>query len=181
MATPEKANRIDAQWQERSTMWGRHSHNLVEGVFAQLLGGFISRNRKSYNSEHRMFYDILDDEENIEYWLGGRWGEEDDFEAHLIGGPGMSVSQGHQGIAVATNCRVLLLNKGKITNNVVELPYQNIENVDFNDGMISSGVKFRGRLIKEYDFYFDHMGKTDVKGQAYPLVDCIQGHLTASP
>ena len=82
---------------------------------------------------------------------------------------------------MATNLRVLLLNKGKITNNVVELPYQNIENVEFNDGVISSGVKFRGQLLKEYDFYFDHLGKADVMGRADPQVDCIQGHLTGSP
>ena len=89
--------------------------------------------------------------------------------------------QGHKGIAVATDRRVFLLNKGKITNNVVELPYQNIENVEFNDGMVSSGVKLRGHFIKEYDFYFDHLGKADVMGRAELLVDCIQGHLTGSP
>ncbi len=178
MASQEKADRIDAQWRERSTMWGRDSHNLVEGLFAQFLGSWTSRDRKSYNGEHRMLYDILDDDENIEYWLGGRWGEENEF-----GAPGLGVTelQGHKGIAVATSSRVLLLNKGKITNNVAELPYQNIETVEFNDGMMSSGVKFRGRLIEEYDFYFDHMNKADVKGQTYPLVDCIEGHLTASP
>ena len=178
MASQEKVNRTDTQWRERSTMWGRDSHNLVDGVFAQLLASWTSRNRKSYNGEHRMLYDIPDDDENIEYWLGGRWGEEGEF-----GTPGLGVTdlQGHKGIAVATDRRVLLLNKGKITNNVVELPYQNIENVEFNDGMVSSGVKLRGHFIKEYDFYFDHLGKADVMGRAELLVDCIQGHLTGSP
>ena len=37
MASQEKVNRTDTQWRERSTMWGRDSHNLVDGVFAQLL------------------------------------------------------------------------------------------------------------------------------------------------
>ena len=63
----------------------------------------------------------------------------------------------------------------------VELPYDRIDDVGYNDGMITSGVKFLGSTIEPYSFYFDHNNKVGVKGQARRLLDCVQQRLAAPP
>ena len=88
---------------------------------------------------------------------------------------------GHEGIAVATDRRVLLLGSGLLGSKEVELPYDRIDDVGYNDGMISSGVEFRGSTIEPYSFYFDHNNKAGVKGQARRLLDCVQQRLSAPP
>ena len=157
-----KAERIDAQWQDRSPM----------------------PDLKKYDSARKELHDILDDDEEIEYWLAGRWGLPDDFRVSLMGGlmggPGRQ-NTGHEGIAVATDRRVLLLGSGLLGSKEVELPYDRIDDVGYNDGMISSGVEFRGSTIEPYSFYFDHNNKAGVKGQARRLLDCVQQRLSAPP
>ena len=65
-----RVQRFDAQWQERSRMPGRQN----QGILAGLVGNFLGKNLKSYDSERGKLYEVLDEDENIEYWLGGRWG-----------------------------------------------------------------------------------------------------------
>ena len=91
-----------------------------------------------------------------------------------LGGTGT----GHEGIAVATDRRVLLLRSG---SREIELPYDRIDDVEYNDGAITSGVKFQGGTIEPYSFYFDHENKAGVKGQARRLVDCVRQHLAVPP
>ena len=88
---------------------------------------------------------------------------------------------GYEGIAVATDRRVLLLRSGALGSREIELPYDRIDDVEYNDGMVSSGVKFQGSTIALYSFYFDHNNKAGVKGQARRLVDCVRQHLAAPP
>ena len=149
-----KAERIDAQWQDRSPVPGR-----------------------KYDSERKKLHDILDDDEDIEYWMGGRWGLPDDFRSYFGGQQGT----GNEGIAVATDRRVLLLGSGLLGPKEVELPCDRIDDVGYNDGMITSGVKFLGSTIEPYSFYFDHNNKVGVKGQARRLLDCVQQRLAAPP
>ena len=171
-----KTERIDAQWQDRSAMAGRTN----PGFLARLLSNASGANLKKYEGERNKLHEILDDDENIEYWLGGRWGLPNDFGFAPMGGLG-SNRTGHEGIAVATDCRVLLLRSGALGSREIELPYDLIDDVEYNDGMITSGVEFQGSTIEPYSFYFDHNNKAGVKGQARRLVDCVRQHLAVPP
>ncbi len=169
-----KTERIDAQWQDRSAMAGR----MNPGLLSRLLTNLSGANLKKYEGERKKLHEILDGDENIEYWLGGRWGLPNDFEVSTFRGGGKT---GHEGIAVATDRRVLLLRSGALGSREIELPYDRIDDVGYNDGMITSGVKFEGSTIEPYSFYFDHNNKAGVKGQARRLVDCVRQHLAAPP
>ena len=171
-----KTERIDAQWQDRSSMPGRTNPGFLAGLLSTLSGA----NLKKYEGERKKLHEILDDDENIEYWLGGRWGLPHDFQFSPLGGLG-SNRTGHEGIAVATDRRVLLLRSGALGSREIDLPYDRIDDVGYNDGMISSGVQFEGSTIESYSFYFDHNNKAGVKGQARRLVDCVRQHLATPP
>ena len=171
-----KTERIDAQWQDRSAMAGR----MNPGFLARLRSNASGANLKNYEGERKKLHEILDDDENIEYWLGGRWGLPNDFAFAPMGGPG-SNRTGHEGIAVATDRRVHLLRSGELASREIELPYDRIDDVEYNDGMIASGVEFQGSTIEPYSFYFDHNNKAGVKGQARRLVDCVRQHLAVPP
>ena len=169
-----KAQRIDAQWQDRSSMPGRANAGLLAG----LMGGFLGKNLKSYDNERRKLHEVLGEDEDIVYWLGGRWGLPTDFEfVSTFGGGRQPRSSGHEGIAVATDRRVLLLQGGAVFNKEIELPYDRIDAVEYNDGLITSGVEFQGSTIEPYSFYFDHNNKAGVKGQARHLADCVRQRL----
>ena len=168
-----KTERIDAQWQDRSAMAGR----MNPGLLSRLLTNVSGANLKKYEGERKKLHEVLDNDENIEYWLGGRWGLPSDFRI-LSSRLGSSNMTGHEGIAVATDRRVLLLRFG---SREIELPYDRIDDVEYDDGMISSGVKFRGSTIEPYSFFFDHNNKAGVKGQARRLVDCVRQHLAVPP
>ena len=155
-----KTGRIDAQWQDRSPMPGRMNAGLLSRLASNLSGA----NLKKYDGERKKLHEILDDDENIEYWLGGRWGLPNDFQFSPMGGPG-SNRTGHEGIAVATDRRVLLLRSGALGSREIELPYDRIDDVEYNDGMISSGVEFQGSTIEPYSFYFDHSTKLASKAK----------------
>ena len=174
-----KSQRIDAQWQDRSLMPSRKQG------FLGLLSSFFGDNRKSYDSEREKLHEVLEDDESIEYWMGGRWGSPDDFPqfdvSELMGRGFARNREGHQGIAVATDRRVLLLRSGVLGTREIELPYDRIDDVEYNDGMISSGVEFRGNSIEPYDFYFDHQNKPRVKGQARRFADHVRQHLVTPP
>ena len=116
-----KTERIDAQWQDRSAMAGR----MNPGLLSRLLTNVSGANLKKYEGERKKLHEILDDDENIEYWLGGRWGLPNDFRFDPMGGPGRNRT-GHEGIAVATDRRVLLLRSG---SREIELPYDRIDDV----------------------------------------------------
>ena len=171
-----RTERIDAQWQERSLMPGGKNRGILSG----LLGSLSGDNLKKYDGERKKLHEMLDDDEDIEYWLGGRWGLPDDFEFHHTG-TGMNPGSGHEGIVVATDRRVLLLQGGIVFNKEIELPYDRIDAVEYNDGLISSGVEFQGSAIEPYSFYFDHNNKAGVKGAARRFVDCVRQHLGTPP
>ena len=74
-----KAERINAQWRERSTMWSRNDPSVPERLIAGLLSSFTGENVTTYPGELRILYEVLEDDENIEYWMGGRWGDTSEF------------------------------------------------------------------------------------------------------
>ena len=56
------------------------------GFLPHLLGTASGANLKKYD-ERKKLHEILDDDENIEYCLGGRWGLPNDFQSSPLGGP----------------------------------------------------------------------------------------------
>ncbi len=169
-----KAERINAQWQNLAPDEGG------QGLLGRLMGkSAADRNR----AERRKLDEILEDDENIEYWLTGRWGKPNDFGSigealgRSMAGPGGGNKTGHAGVAVTTDRRLLFISGGNFGGRVVELPYERIDTVDYNDGMIASGVKFFGNNIDPYEFYHDHENKLGVKGRARRLAQSVRQHL----
>lgn len=193
-----KAQRIDAQWQERSTMWGRNEPGPLERIIGSLMGSFTGEKTDVYPGELRLLHEILEDDENIEYWMGGRWGDASEFDtmAQAVGRATASyamrqVLEGpapmtrwspnvHDGVVVATNRRVLMLNSGMVSNQVVEIPYEGLK-VAYNEGMITAGVKLSGSTDEDYAYYWDHKAKTKLRSRARPLYNAIRRHATSSP
>ena len=173
-----KAERINAQWQDLAPDEGG------QGLLAGLLGGLMGKSSANPNSaERRKLDEILEDDENIEYWLAGRWGKPNDFGSisgalgRSMAGPGGGNKTGHAGVAVTTDRRLLFISGGNFGGRVVELPYEHIDTVDYNDGMVASGVKFFGNNIDPYEFYHDHENKPAVKGRARRLAQSVRQHL----
>lgn len=82
-------------------------------------------------------------------------------------------------VVVATDRRVLMLNAGILLNDVVEIPYDGLR-VDYNEGMISSGLKFSGGVEEDYAYYLDHNGKKNIRSRARPLFECVQRRIGPS-
>ena len=170
-----KAERINAQWQDLAPDEGGQG----------LLGRLMGKSAADRNSaERRKLDEILEDDENIEYWLAGRWGKPNDFSSivenvgRAMAGPAVGGNKtGQAGVAVTTDRRLLFISGGILGGHVVELPYEGIDTVDYNDGMMASGVKFFGNNIDPYEFYHDHENKPAVKGRARRLAQSVRQHL----
>ena len=195
-----KEERIDAQWRERSTMWGRNNPSAPERMAAGLLNYFTGENLTTYPGELRILKEILEEEENIEYWMGGRWGDATEFTTlrdaagrmaarAIVGaftdGPGMGFGARrlelgvHNGVVVATDRRVLMLNSGMVTQDVVEIPYRGLK-VDYNEGIVCSGLKFSGSTEEDYAYYLDHNGKKHIRSRARTLFECVLRQVQAA-
>ena len=173
-----KEQRIEAQWRERSTMWARNNPSVPQRLISGLFSSFTGENVTTYPGELRMLQEALEDDENIEYWMGGRWGDATEFNnlgdavIRVIGGIRRIELGVHNGVVAATDRRILMLNSGMVMKDVVEVPYEGLQ-VDYNEGIASSGLKFSGSTAEDYAFYLDHSGKKNIKSRARPLFECV--------
>ena len=173
-----KDERIEAQWRERSSMWGRNNPSIPERLIAGLFGSFTGENTNTYPGELRLLQEILEDDENIEYWMGGRWGDATEFNTlrvvvtEAIAGFKHHEFGVHNGVVVATDRRILMLNPGMVSRDVVEVPYQGLR-VDYNEGIVRSGLKFTGSTEEDYAYYLDHSGKKNIRSRARPLFNSV--------
>ena len=192
-----RAERINAQWRERSTMWGRNEASVPERFIAGLFNFFNGENLTTYPGELRILHEILEDDESIEYWMGGRWGDAAEFNtlAETVGrfavraaigaatgmGGGMGLHEFgvHNGVVVATDRRILLLNSGTVSKDVIEVPYEGLQ-AEYNEGLTASGLKFSGSTAEDYAYYLDHKGKGHIKSRARPLLECVHRRAAAS-
>ena len=120
----------------------------------------------------------LDDDENIEVLLGGRW----EKEGRIGVRSGVSFGRqdtGNNGVIVATGRRVLFLNVNGFLSNVVEMPYYDIEGVSSNIGLISDGLIIASRAIENHEFYFDHENSLNYKGLTGVFAERVQGLMVA--
>ena len=117
-----KAERIDAEWYAvMPNGWGTFDD-----------GGM-------HSGERKMLHTILGDDESIEALVGGLFRQDTDRMAK------------HTGVAVATNKRVVFVDKGLFgSTETMELPYRSIEGVTSSTGMISAGIQITGRGAASY-------------------------------
>ena len=180
-----KSERINAQWRERSAMWSRNDPSVPERLIAGLLSSFTGENITAYPGELRILHEVLAGDENIEYWMGGRWGDASEFNTlgdaivRALGGFRRLELGVHNGVVVATARRVLMLNSGMMMKDVVEVPYEGLQ-VDYNEGLTCSGLKFSGSTGEDYAYYLDHNGKRNIRSRARPLFDCVQRRAAAA-
>ena len=87
--------------------------------------------------------------------MGGRWGDAEEFNS--LGYMVMVAITGvkrfefgvHNGVFVATDRRILMLNSGIVSKDVVEVSYQGLQ-VDYNEGLTGSGLKLSGSTDQDY-------------------------------
>ena len=102
--------------------------SVPERLIAGLLSSFTGENVTTYPGELRILYEVLEDAENIEYWMGGRWGDASEFNTlgdaigTMVSGLKRHEFGVHNGVVVATDRRVLMLNSGTVSKDVVEVP-----------------------------------------------------------
>ena len=127
MTTAKKRERIDQQWfAAMPEGWGTKAHGMERQEKAD---------RRAHGGERKMLYDLLDAAENIKAIVGGTYRAEQDTVR----------GSRHRGIAVATDSRVIFLDKGILgSTEVSEMPYRSIEGLTYSTGMFFGGVQITG-------------------------------------
>ena len=113
--------------------------------------------KNMHSGERRMLYDILATDEHIESMIGGRFLKD------------TGRIEKHNGVAVATNKRVVFVDKGIFgSTETMTISYDSIESVTYSKGMMAAGVHVIGRGASDYriEDIFD-------KDSVQPFVDCI--------
>ena len=121
---------------------------------------------RMHSGERQMLYQLLGDGESIRSMIGGTYrAEQDTNRLHK-----------HNGIAVATDKRVIFLDKGILgSTEVSEIPYRNIEAITYSTGILMAGVQISGRGVSGFRIE-DITDKKSVK----PFVDCVRIHFEAA-
>ena len=73
---------------------------------------------------------------------------------------------------MATGRRILMLNSGMASKDVVEVSYQGLQ-VDYNEALTCSGLKLSGSTDQDYAYYLDHNGEKQIRSRAKPLFECV--------
>ena len=92
-----------------------------------------------FSGEREMLKEIMDEDEHIQGLVGGTY-RADTGRMHK-----------HKGCAVATEKRVIFLDKGVFgSTETAEIAYRNVESVTHSTGMMMAGVQITGRGISSY-------------------------------
>ena len=119
--------------------------------------------KRMHIGERKMLYDILDSSESVKSLVGGTF-RADTNRLHK-----------HNGVAIATDKRVVFLDKGILgSTEVQEMPYRNVEAITYSTGMLMAGVQITGRGISSFRIE-DIRQKDSVR----PFVDCVRSHVDA--
>ena len=127
MGLDEKRRRIDEEWTAAiPSGWGTKAHGFDRQERAD---------RNMHSGEHEMLYDILEDDESIKALVGGSYRAEQDTVR----------GSKHRGVAVATDRRVIFLDKGIFgSTDISEMPYRSIEGLTYSTGIMFGGVQVTG-------------------------------------
>ena len=119
--------------------------------------------RRMHSGERKMLYRLLSNGENIESMVGGTYRAEQDTNRH----------HKHNGIAVATDKRIIFLDQGVFgSTEVSEIPYRSVEAITYSTGILMAGVQITGQGVSGFRIE-DISDKKSVK----PFVDCVRVHL----
>ena len=155
MAAIEKSNRVDAEWAA-----------LIPKGWGGLFG-----DTNMHSGERKMLYDLLEDNEHLEALVGGAFGP--DLQA--TGGVGSIARAGslHKGVGVATNRRVIFVDKGILSTEVAEIPYTSIESISYSTGIVMGGLKISARGTTSLQ-----VEMVTPKGSAKAFADVVRPHLS---
>ncbi len=93
----------------------------------------------AFSGERTKLYDLLTDGEHLGSFVGGRF-QKDTARKAL-----------HSGVAVATNKRVIFIDKGIFgSTETMEMPYGSIESVTYSTGIMWAGLHIIGRGSSNY-------------------------------
>ena len=151
-----KNNRIDVEWTTLMPKgWGG-------------LGG----DANMHSGEHKMLYTLLEDDEHLEGLVGGMFGP----DLKGTGGLFNIAKEGslHKGVGVATDRRVIFVDKGILATEVAEIPYASIETIAYSTGIVMGGLKISGRGTTSLK-----VEMVSPKGSAKAFADVVRPHLTA--
>ena len=128
------------------------------------------------SGEREMLRSLVDKDETLESLIAGTYRAEQDTNRHHRHQGTTTGRIGDWGIAVATNKRVLFVDKGVFgSSEVSEMPYRNIEAITYSTSAFFAGVQITGRGVASFRIE-DIPDKDSVK----PFVDCVRGHLEAA-
>ena len=125
--------------------------------------GVAPFSKTMHSGERKMLYGILDSSESVKSLVGGTFRADTD-RLHK-----------HNGVAVATDKRVVFLDKGILgSTEIQEIPYRNVEAITYSTGMFAAGVRITGRGTSSFRIE-DIRQKDSVR----PFVDCVRSHMDA--
>ena len=120
------------------------------------------------NGERKMLYELIDEDEGLVDIIKGTFGP--DLSQFQVG------KTPHGGIIVATERRVVMVDKGMFSTEVAEMLYVNIEAITHSTGMFSGRLRITGK--GGIAFRIENvMPKSEVKGFA----DCVRGGMEGRP
>ena len=119
-----------------------------------------------------MLHDVLEDDEHLEALVGGHFGP----DLQSTGGPGGTGRNRslHKGVVVATDRRVIFLNKGIFSTAVTEMPYASIEAISYSTGIIRAELTISGRGTNSL-----RVTMIQPKWSAKAFADLVRPHLVS--
>ena len=108
-----------------------------------------------HSGERKMLYSLLESDEHLECLCGG-------------------VFKTNYGVVVATDRRVIFLDKGIVSTEVAELTYKSIESISYSGGMMWGSLKFG--LVGATTLPIENVKP---KEQAKVFADTVRKHLNA--
>ena len=121
--------------------------------------------KQQFSGEHNILYELLDEDETIEALVGGTFRQDTD-----------RISP-HQGVAVATNRRVVFVDKGLLgSTEVMDIAYKNIEALTNSTGLFAAGIQVKGRGTASFRIEDIHD-----KASVAPFTTCVRKHITDTP
>ena len=156
---PGRHAQIDQQWYA-AIPYGWGNPKMGWGSDRQERG-----DRDMHSGEQEMLYDILDEDEDIKALVGGSYRAEQDTVR----------TSKHRGVAVATDKRVIFLDKGVFgSTDVSEMPYRSIEGLTHSTGMMFGGVQVTGLGMAGW-----RIEDVKPKESARPFADTVRGLIEA--
>lgn len=118
--------------------------------------------------EREMLYDLIEQDEDLLGVLSGSFGPD-------LGQANPNTTL-HRGIIVATDKRILMLDKGVFgSSEVAEMPYSDIEAITYSTGILAAGFRITGRGSMHF-----RIENVQPKDTVKPFADLVRSQLPSS-